>query len=59
MVSSFVDTTIFMFIAFYGISDKFTVSYVFSLVIPYWLVKILFALGDTPLCYLGVNWLKK
>ena len=59
MVSSFLDTAIFMFIAFYGISDKFTVSYVFSLVIPYWLVKILFALGDTPLCYLGVRWLKK
>ena len=59
MVSSFFDTTIFMFIAFYGISDKFTVSYVFSLIIPYWLVKILFALGDTPLCYLGVKWLKK
>ena len=59
MASSFFDTTIFMFIAFYGISDKFTASYVFSLIIPYWLVKILFALGDTPLCYLGVKWLKK
>jgi len=59
IASSFFDTTIFMFIAFYGISDKFTVSYVFSLIIPYWLVKILFALGDTPLCYLGVKWLKK
>jgi uncharacterized integral membrane protein (TIGR00697 family) len=59
MASSFFDTTIFMFIAFYGISDKFTASYVLSLVIPYWLVKILFALGDTPLCYLGVKWLKK
>ncbi len=59
MISSFFDTTIFMFIAFYGISNKFTVSYVFSLIIPYWLVKILFALGDTPLCYLGVKWLKK
>lgn len=59
VVSSFLDTTIFMFIAFYGISDKFTVSYVFSLIIPYWLVKVLFALGDTPFCYLGVKWLKK
>ena len=59
VVSSFLDTTIFMFIAFYGISDKFTVNYVFSLIIPYWLVKVLFALGDTPFCYLGVKWLKK
>lgn len=57
-VSQFLDTTLFMFIAFYGISPKFTVSYVFSLIIPYWLVKVLFALFDTPFCYLGVKWLK-
>ena len=59
MASSFLDTTVFMFIAFYGISDKFTVNYIFSLIIPYWLVKVLFALGDTPLCYIGVKWLQK
>ncbi|MEA1964366.1 MAG: queuosine precursor transporter [Candidatus Aerophobetes bacterium] len=57
-VSQFSDTALFMFIAFYGISPKFTVSYVFSLIIPYWLVKVLFALFDTPFCYLGVKWLK-
>lgn len=57
MASAFLDTTVFMFIAFYGISDKFTASYVFSLIIPYWLVKIFFAVCDTPLCYLGVRWL--
>lgn len=59
IVSQFLDTVIFMFIAFYGLSPKFTTTYVFSLVIPYWLVKVLFALGDTPFCYLGVRWLKK
>jgi len=59
IVSQFLDTTLFMFIAFYGISPKFTVLYVFSLIIPYWLVKVLFALFDTPFCYLGVKWLKK
>lgn len=58
IVSQFLDTTLFMFIAFYNISPKFTVVYVFSLIIPYWLVKILFALFDTPFCYLGVRWLK-
>ncbi len=57
-VSQFIDTTIFMFIAFYGLTDKFTVLYVFSLIVPYWLVKVLFALFDTPFCYLGVRWLK-
>ena len=58
IVSQFLDTTLFMFIAFYNISPKFTVVYVFSLIIPYWLVKVLFALFDTPFCYLGVRWLK-
>jgi len=58
IVSQFLDTTIFMFIAFYGISPKFTVAYVFALIIPYWLIKVLFALVDTPFCYLGVKWLR-
>jgi len=58
-VSQFVDTTIFMFLAFYKVAPKFTVPFVFSLIIPYWLFKVVFALIDTPLCYLGVKWLKK
>ncbi|MBN2067485.1 MAG: queuosine precursor transporter [Candidatus Diapherotrites archaeon] len=58
IVSQFIDTTIFMFIAFYAISPKFTVEYVFALIIPYWLVKVLFAVFDTPFCYLGVKWLR-
>ncbi len=58
VVSQFLDTTIFMFIAFYAISPKFTAEYIFALIIPYWLIKVLFALFDTPFCYLGVRWLK-
>lgn len=57
-VSQFLDTALFMFIAFYAISPKFTVAYVFALIIPYWLIKVLFALFDTPFCYLGVRWLR-
>ncbi|NBK23719.1 MAG: VUT family protein [Spirochaetia bacterium] len=59
MTSQFVDTVIFMFIAFYHITPKFTVAYVFSLIIPYWIFKVVFALIDTPFCYLGVKWLSK
>ena len=69
IVSQFLDTTIFMFIAFWGITNEsffdlnntfFTAEYVFfTLAIPYWLVKVLFALGDTPFCYLGVRWLRR
>jgi len=59
IVSQFLDTSIFMFVAFYQMTPKFTTSFIFSLIIPYWLFKIAFALLDTPLCYLGVKWLKK
>jgi hypothetical protein len=58
MVSQLIDSTIFMFVAFYGISEKFTVPFIISLIIPYWFFKIIFALLDTPLCYLLVRWLK-
>ncbi|MFA6410253.1 MAG: queuosine precursor transporter [Candidatus Buchananbacteria bacterium] len=57
--SEFVDSTVFMFIAFYGLSPKFNAVYIFSLIIPYWIFKILFSLIQTPFCYLGVKWLKK
>lgn len=59
VVSQFLDTTIFMFIAFYAISPKFDAAYIFALIIPYWLIKVLFAICDTPFCYLGVKWLKR
>ena len=57
IVSQLIDTTIFEFIAFWHLTEKFTTSYIFSLILPYWLFKVVFALLDTPLCYLGVWWL--
>ena len=58
MVSQLIDTTIFMFIAFYLVTPKFNAGFIFTLIIPYWLFKVLFAFIDTPLVYLGVKWLK-
>lgn len=58
IVSQLIDTVIFMFIAFYGVSPKFTISYLFVLIIPYWLIKVGAALLDTPFVYLGVKWLR-
>jgi uncharacterized integral membrane protein (TIGR00697 family) len=58
LVSQLLDTTIFMFIAFYRISPKFNVPFIISLIIPYWSFKILFAIIDTPLCYIMVRWLR-
>lgn len=57
IVSQFIDTTIFEFIAFWHLTPKFTTKYVFSLILPYWVFKLVFALLDTPFCYLGVRWL--
>lgn len=56
--SQLIDTVIFMFIAFYQLTPKFDMAFIISLIIPYWLFKVLFALLDTPFVYLGVKWLK-
>ena len=58
-VSQLIDTTVFMFLAFYQVEPKFDALFIVSLIIPYWLFKIAFALIDTPLVYWGVKWLKK
>lgn len=59
VISQLIDTVLFMFIAFYNLTPKFTVPFIISLIIPYWLFKVLFALVDTPFIYAGVWWLKK
>ena len=58
IVSQLLDTTIFMFIAFYRMTPKYTVAFIVSLIIPYWLFKVVFALLDTPFCYALVAWLR-
>ncbi len=58
IVSQFIDTTLFMFIAFYMITPKFDFWFIWALIIPYYLLKVLFAFFDTPLVYLGVTWLR-
>ena len=59
IVSQFIDTTVFIFIAFYAVTADYTVAIMFSMIIPYWFLKVLFAIGDTPFVYLGVRWLRK
>ena len=57
ITSQFIDTTMFEFIAFYKLTENYNISYIFSLILPYWLFKVALALLDTPFCYLGVKWL--
>ncbi|MBI4079358.1 MAG: queuosine precursor transporter [Candidatus Levybacteria bacterium] len=59
-ISQFIDSTVFIFLAFYafdkGLGDN--IGFLFSLIIPYWLLKTFMSVVETPFVYLGVNWLK-
>ncbi len=57
--SQLIDSTVFMFVAFYKTAPMWDAVFVISLIVPYWIFKILFALLDTPFAYLGVWWLRK
>lgn len=57
-VSQAIDTLLFMFIAFYGISEKFTVPFILELSVTYWGLKIVLAAIDTPFVYALVKWLR-
>ncbi len=54
--SQFLDTVIFMFIAFLGV---YPVSTIIAIIIPWWLFKILMGFLYTPLSYLGIYLLKE
>lgn len=57
IISQFVDTTVFMFLAFYGITPKHDAVYLLVLIIPYWTLKCIIAIFGTPLVYWGAQWL--
>jgi queuosine precursor transporter len=59
IVSQLIDTTLFMFLAFYLMTPEFHLTRIIGMIIPYWGLKIAFAIGDTPFLYAIVNWLKK
>jgi len=60
-VAQFFDTTIFYLFAFYALDKPFSNNFVFliGLIIPYWTLKCLVSIFETPLVYAGVKWLKK
>lgn len=59
-IAQFADTVIFMTLAFYSFDSGFSsnISFLLSLIIPYWLVKVSMSVIETPFVYLGVKWLK-
>ncbi|HVT00673.1 MAG TPA: queuosine precursor transporter [Patescibacteria group bacterium] len=60
-VSEGLDTFIFMFLAFYAFDKPFGANWPFliSIILPYWFLKCVMSVIETPFAYLGVNWLKK
>lgn len=59
-ISQFVDTTVFMFLAFYAFDKGLNnnITFLWSIIFPYWMLKTFMSAVETPLVYLGVNWLK-
>ena len=57
IVSQLLDSIIFMFIAFYHVTPELGAVSILYMVLPLWTLKVVFALLDTPLVYLGVRWL--
>lgn len=60
-IAMFFDTTLFMSLAFYDFGLGFSENYSFliSLILPYWGLKMLASVIETPFAYWGVNWLKQ
>ena len=60
-IAQFADTTLFITLAFYNFALPFhnNFSFLFSLILPYWLLKCFVSVVETPFVYWGVNWLKK
>lgn len=59
-ISQLADSTIFIVLAFWSIhiSVQSNLSFMFGLIIPYWLIRCALSVLETPLVYLGVWWLK-
>lgn len=60
-IAQFIDTTVFMVLAFYALDKSFDSNFAFigGLILPYWLLKCAMSVFGTPFTYLGVSWLRK
>lgn len=60
-LAQFVDTAVFMTLAFYALDRGFdaNLAFLWSLILPYWLLKCCMSVIETPFVYLGVKWLRE
>lgn len=59
-ISQFADSMVFLSLAFYALHDSFgsNLSFLWSLLLPYWLLRCFLSVVETPLVYAGVWWLR-
>lgn len=59
-IAQFLDTIVFMSLAFYALDKSLAANIpnLATIIIPYWLLKCLMSVIETPFVYLGVKWLK-
>jgi queuosine precursor transporter len=59
-VAQFADSAVFLSLAFYALQKPFgdNASFIWSLLLPYWILRCLFSVAETPLVYLFVWWLR-
>ncbi|MBI5456327.1 queuosine precursor transporter [Candidatus Kaiserbacteria bacterium] len=61
ILAQFVDTVVFIVLAFYSFDTGFgaNAAFLWSIILPYWMLKNVMSGLVTPLVYLGVKWLKR
>lgn len=58
-VSQLADSTVFVVLAFYALDQSLVAnsSFLLGIILPYWLIRCVLSLLETPFVYLGVKWL--
>jgi queuosine precursor transporter len=59
-VAQFFDSAVFLTLAFWATAETFhaNVAFLWSLILPYWLIRCGLSVVETPLVYLGAWWLR-
>ncbi len=57
IAGEFLDTMIFMYLAFLGVPG-FPADFIFAIAVPWWIFKSIFNALSTPLVYWAKNWLE-
>lgn len=60
VISQFADSAIFLTLAFYALHVSFgsNVAFLLGLILPYWVLRCVLTVLETPLVYAGVWWLR-